>query len=55
VVNTEFERSSSRPAETIAIYYDSRANLVAQGIIPGQDLLRPPLPNPFPAGFVPDP
>jgi hypothetical protein len=48
---TSFERESDRPNEVIAIYYDSRANLVARGIIrePVRD------PQPFPARFVPDP
>ncbi|MBL6751976.1 MAG: hypothetical protein ISP90_15765 [Nevskia sp.] len=55
VVDTEFDRASSRPDETIVVYYDSRANLVAQGIIPGVDARRGGLPNPFPNGFVPDP
>jgi hypothetical protein len=46
-----FERESDRANEVIAIYYDSRANLVARGIIgePARD------PQPFPARFVPDP
>jgi hypothetical protein len=47
----EFERASQTPNETIAIYYDSRANLMARGIIPGQRRR----PDPFPVGFVPDP
>ena len=54
---TEFRRASELPSEVVTIYYNSRANLLAQGIIP-----RPPsygasnpLPNPFPGGFVPDP
>jgi hypothetical protein len=47
----EFERESSVPNEVIAVRYDSRENLVAMGI------LRAPRrgPDPFPAGFVPDP
>ena len=50
--NTEFRRASSAPSEVIAIYYDSRQNLIAQGIIPRY----PHLPQPFPnGGFVPDP
>ena len=50
--NTEFRRASSAPSEVIAIYYDSRQNLIAQGIIPRY----PNLPQPFPnGGFVPDP
>ncbi|HSN20477.1 MAG TPA: hypothetical protein VLS49_07365 [Usitatibacter sp.] len=50
----EFERATSRPAETIALYYDSYANLVAQGVIPQPGPWRRE-PDPFPAGFVPDP
>jgi hypothetical protein len=54
VVYTNFRRATQWPSETITIYYDTRANLVARGIIP-----RPTpvvAPNPFPAGqFVPDP
>jgi hypothetical protein len=53
---TEFVRASSQPAEVNAIWYDSRRNLVAAGILP------PPYRHyadrgdarPFP-GFVPDP
>jgi len=54
---TEFRRASETPSEIVTIYYNSRANLLAQGIIP-----RPPrygapnpLPNAFPGAFVPDP
>ncbi len=50
---TEFSRSSEAPAEIVTIYYNSRANLLAQGIIP-----RPhghSVPQAFPGGFVPDP
>jgi hypothetical protein len=53
---TRFVRASSQPAEVNAIWYDSRRNLVAAGILP------PPYRHyadrgdarPFP-GFVPDP
>lgn len=49
----DFERASSTPAELITLYYDSRANLVAKGII--RDAVPvAPYPRPFP-GFVPDP
>jgi len=48
----EFERATPYPVETIAIYYDSAPNLVAQGVIRAAP--RPRDPNPFP-GFVPDP
>jgi hypothetical protein len=41
-----FERASRTPVETITLYYDSRRNLLARGV------LREP--RPFP-GFVPDP
>ena len=52
--HTEFVRHSDTPDEVIAIYYDSRANLIARGIIPAPRLAEP---TPFPAGsgFVPDP
>ena len=49
----EFERASESPAETIALYYDSHANLVAQGVIPRPRCVRRP--DPVPAQFVPDP
>ena len=50
-----FERASSAPSEVIALYYDSRANLVARGIIREPIPVAPlPYPRPFP-GFVPDP
>lgn len=50
---SEFERSTREPVETIAIYYDSYRNLVAQGVIPTYGSHRTP--NPFPNAFVPDP
>lgn len=53
VGTTEFRRASEAPVEIVTIYYDSRANLVARGIIPAEPLGRRP--NPFPGGFVPDP
>lgn len=50
---TDFRRLSEQPSEIITIYYDSRANLIARGIIPsGPNYGRP---TPFPASFVPDP
>jgi hypothetical protein len=52
-----FRRASATPDETIVIYYDSRRNLVAQGVLPEPE--RPwyadRRPQPFPNGFVPDP
>lgn len=53
VGHTEFRRQSTQPNEVITIYYDSRANLIARGIIPGAP--RYGHPNPFPGGFAPDP
>lgn len=57
VTRTHFERARSTPDEVIKLYYDSRENLMAMGVIP-----RPwarPQPQPFPApterGYVPDP
>ena len=50
-VRVTFERAASAPAEMLALYYDSHANLLARGVI------RDPVhvaPRPFP-GFVPDP
>jgi hypothetical protein len=51
---TEFVRNSDTPDEIVTIYYDSRTNLIARGIIPSPRLAEP---TPFPAsaGFVPDP
>lgn len=57
VTVVQFERASSSPAETVAIQYDRRENLLAMGVIP-----RPVPhyanrePNPFPGmRFTPDP
>jgi hypothetical protein len=52
---TDFVRASSEPDEMLAIYYDSRANLVARGVIPEYPHYAQPNPNPFPQRFVPDP
>ena len=53
----DFRRASSTPDETLVIYYDSRRNLVSQGVLPQPE--RPWMadrrPDPFPNGFVPDP
>jgi hypothetical protein len=48
-----FERATPAPAETVVLYYDSYANLVARGVI-REPVPVAPLPQPFP-GFVPDP
>lgn len=53
---TRFERAQATPDEIITIRYDSRPNLIAQGVIAAP--ARPqPVPQPFPGslGFVPDP
>ncbi len=49
-----FERATAEPAETIVLHYDSRANLVARGVIREAVPIAPRQPNPF-SGFVPDP
>ena len=49
-----FERATSTPEEVVTIYYDSRANLIARGII-RESYWQRREPQPFPAGFVPDP
>ena len=51
--HTDFQRRGALPDEVITLYYDSRANLMARGIIPGAP--RYGHPNPFPCGFVADP
>lgn len=49
---TDFRRASSSPAEMIAVYYDSRQNLIARGIIVPAPRAEP---NPFPGfQFTPD-
>ena len=48
-----FERATDAPIETIAIYYDSYRNLVAQGVLQAPIGRRDP--NPFPTSFTPDP
>jgi len=53
--HTDFERASDSPDEILAIYYDSRANLVAQGVIPRDRDYAQRRPRPFPGSFVPDP
>lgn len=50
---TEFERATREPSETLAIYYDSYRNLVAQGVL--TSYAGPRDPQAFPSGFVPDP
>ena len=54
VTYTEFERATDSPECVIRVFYDSRRNLVAQGVIPSRRYARN-TPDPFPGGFVPDP
>lgn len=53
VTNVEFERRSDSPEQLIALFYDSRTNLVARGVIPAPRPIA--FPQPFPQQFVPDP
>lgn len=48
----DFERASSTPDEVITLYYDTRAHLLAQGVLPAPVSRTP---QPFPDPFVPDP
>lgn len=54
VDEVSFERASDTPDEVVTLYYDTRENLAAQGILPAERP-RPRRPDPFPGGFVPDP
>lgn len=56
VMQTVFERLSSRPNQRISLFYDSYQALVAKGVIRERyynDYARTP--DPFPSGFAPDP
>lgn len=55
VGTTAFERASDQPDEVITLYYDSRAKLVAQGVLPETRQYARRRPQAFPGGFVPDP
>jgi hypothetical protein len=50
---TEFRRATRSPSELITLRYDSRARLLAMGVIHGAP--RWPGPQAFPARFAPDP
>ncbi|HEY8683501.1 MAG TPA: hypothetical protein VIM06_10050 [Rhodanobacter sp.] len=50
----DFERASDTPDEVITLYYDTRAHLIARGVLPARPLL-PRRPEAFPGHFVPDP
>ena len=47
-----FERATSTPEEVVTIYYDSRANLIARGVIRETPWREP---HAFPGAFVRDP
>lgn len=49
-----FERATSQPTQIVQLRYDSRANLVARGVIRAPAPCGWPCPTPFP-GFAPDP
>ena len=54
VVMVDFRRARPQPDDVRSIRYDSYANLVARGVIPGAPRVSEP--NPFPGmRFVPDP
>ena len=54
-VNVAFEREAS-VFEVLNVRYDSRANLIAQGVIPQFRHYQPTVPQAFPqGGFAPDP
>ena len=57
VTRTHFQRARSAPDEVITLYYDSRENLMAMGVIPRPWARPQPQPFPVPAerGYVPDP
>ena len=57
VTTTTFERATDTPAETIAVQYDRRENLLAMGVLPQPYYARRQQPDPFPAAmrFAPDP
>ncbi len=50
----EFERATTQPEELLTIYYDSRANLIARGVLPAEPA-KWRAPQAFPTAFVPDP
>jgi hypothetical protein len=54
---TDFQRASDSPSETIAIYYDSYDNLLAQGVPVAPAPIARSRPEPFPDGgrFTPPP
>jgi hypothetical protein len=57
VTTVTFQRATESPAETVAVQYDRRENLVAMGVLPPPYIARRQQPDPFPGEmrFVPDP
>ena len=57
MTTTEFERATDSPAETVALQYDRRENLIAMGVLPRPYYAQRREPDPFPASmrFAPDP
>jgi len=53
VGTTQFERDSRTPAQVVRVRYDDLRGLYARGIVPRTRGYGAP--DPFPAGFVPDP
>jgi hypothetical protein len=51
----DFQRASTAPEETIVVYYDSRKNLLARGVVLDSGKYADRRPRPFPNEFVPDP
>jgi hypothetical protein len=52
---TQFERLGSSPQALLEIHYDSQANLVAAGVIPGPVVQARAFPGEAARGYVPDP
>ena len=52
VHTVDFQRASQTPDEVISIYYDTRAHLVARGILPPTPMHTP---QAFPGHYAPDP
>jgi hypothetical protein len=57
VTRVAFERATESPAETVAVQYDRRENLVAMGVLPRPYYAQRQQPDPFPGTlrFAPDP
>ncbi len=53
--HTAFQRASRQPSEVQRVFYDSRENLIAAGVLPPDWPQPRTRPDPFPVGFVPDP